>query len=244
MALVILGIIIPIIGWFMLLPIGVIVMIAGLIMKEEVMVVPAPRPPEEVLLDADLVISEIEAISRKIMELSKGAKTNFELIDQYVACLKDAKLKIGVAGNIESSFAQIIGEVKRQLDATESAITDLEKSRVVYGVQAESLETKMAQERAKLEGSRANAEKWEDMLFKLRLKRDALAGLLRTELGSETTETIGLCLKVSMKYREKYGKAAEKKLKRDLTALSYRGMLREAALEELYRRVRSGEKPK
>ena len=53
------------------------------------------------------------------------------------------------------------------------------------------------------------------MLRELRAKREQLAVLVGGELGT-TSERIGLYARVLVKYREKYGEAAEKKLKRDL----------------------------
>lgn len=239
MALTILGVFVPIIGWFILLPAGLIAMFAGLIMKEETAKVSPTEPeailrPEEVLLDADLITSEMEAIARKMPELSRVTKTNVEFADQYATCLKDAKSKVELAGHIEKSLIQTIEKVKQQAQETESALSDLERSREVYGVKSESLETKIAQEKARLDELRANVKKWESTLHELRSKREQLANLVSRELETKpdniTSENIGLYFKVLMKYREKYGEAAEKKLKRDLT-------LGERRLEELYRMI-------
>lgn len=237
MALVILGIFIPIIGWFLMIPVGLIITIAGLIIKEkEEVATVKPLRPEEVLLDTDLVVSEIEAISRKIPELSKSSKTSVESSIQYVTCLKDAESKITLGKNLESSLTHIVEELKQRLQATESSLNNLERSKEAYGVQAESLEIKTAQEKAKLDELRANTEKYENMLGKLKEKRETLADLLIKELGSDTTETIELYLKLLMKYRERYGEAAEEKLEKDLKRAQAFDT-HESALEELYRRT-------
>lgn len=216
MALTILGIFIPLVGWFFLLPVGLIVIVAGLIMKEKPAQVKQELGPEEVLLEVDLVTSEMEALLDKIPELSRKAKTSVELADQYETCLQDAESKVGLAEYLEGSLTQIIEKVKQQLQVTESAMSGLERSKEVYGVKAESLETKIAQEKANLDELTANVEKWGSMLRKLRLKRNQLADLMSGELVSKRPKEIGLYFKVLMKYREKYGEKAEKKLKRDL----------------------------
>lgn len=234
MALVILGLFIPVIGWFIILPIGLVAIIAGLIGKEEVKAVEKLRPKEDVILDADLVTSQIKAISKKILEL-RQILTNFESIDQYAACLKDAESKIQSAKNLEPSLIQIVGEVRSQINEAESTVNDLEKSKLVYGIQSESLEKKIAQERAKLETLRKDMEKYEKILFELRSKCDVLASLLHEELGpDETAETKALYLKVLARYKEKFGKDADKKLKRDLSVLTRQGVYRKVALEKLY----------
>lgn len=219
-ALTVLGVFIPFVGWFFLLPIGLIVIVAGLIIKEEPLpaklaaVEPAMRR-EDVLLDVDLVASEMEAIARKMPELSLGAKTNVELADQYATCLKDAESRIVRAGHLEDSLIQTISKGKQDLQATESTLSELERSREVYGVETESLETKIAREESRLDELRADVAKWRSMLRELRAKRKQLAVLASSELGT-APERIGVYARVLMKYKEKYGEAAERKLKRDL----------------------------
>jgi chromosome segregation ATPase len=236
MALIVLGIFIPIVGWFTLLPVGLIALLVGLVTQEKVVAVKSALSPEEVLLDVDMVTSEMGAIARKLPEFSQAAKTNVELVDQYATCLKDAESKIGLVKNLEGPLIQIIEKAKQQLQATESALTSLERSREVYGVQAESLDTKIVQEKARLGELRTNIEKWENMLRELRSKRKQLMGLLDSEEASSMPENAGLYLKVLLKYREKYGEAAEKKLNRDLVLGGRR-------LEELYNLLYREEKP-
>ncbi|MEM1554789.1 MAG: hypothetical protein QXJ72_07915 [Thermoproteota archaeon] len=240
-ALVILGLFIPIIGWFLLIPAGLIVIILGLIAKEEVKAKPAESTKtscsiEEVLLDADLVTAEMEAIAQKITEF--GNKDNPELIDTYVSLLKDANSKINVAENIESSLVIILKDFESQLKAIESKIADLKKSRDVYGVHRESLELKIAKEEAERERLKANVEKYRKLLDELKSKKDLLTNILNKELGSETIETIELYLKTMMKYKEKYGEKGEKKFKQNLSALLRTGISRKDALERLYHEVK------
>ncbi|MEM2088877.1 MAG: hypothetical protein QXF52_09465 [Thermoproteota archaeon] len=237
-----LGLFVPILGWFLILPLGLMAIIAGLIANEEagtVLVKSAPplRSIEEVLLDADLVTAEMEAIALKIMELG-SLKEDFAFIDRYIGCLKDAKTKIAAAGNVESSLLRILTDVKSQLSAAEAEIADLEKSKNLYGVQRESLELKISQEKAKWEKLKADVARYENILNELRLKRDALTSLLNKELGSETMETIESYLKIMMKYREKYGEKAEKKFNQNLSVLMKIGMSRKDALERLYNEVK------
>jgi chromosome segregation ATPase len=242
MALVFLGIFIPLIGWFLILPFGLIVIVAGLIMTEEAKAVsvesaPAPRSIEEVLLDADLVTAEMEAIARKIMEF-RNLKETLESIDRYLGCLKDAKSKINTAGNIESSIVQILKEINSRLSATEAKIADLEKSKNIYGVQRESLDLKISQAKVEWEGLKADVAKYENILKELRSKRDTLTDLLNKELGSETIETIEPYLKTIVMYREKYGEKAEKKFQKNLSVLMKIGMSRKDALERLFNEVK------
>jgi len=214
-ALTVLGVFIPFVGWFLLLPAGLIMIAAGLVMKEEPTPAKPAARPEEVLLDVDLVISEMKAIAGKIPELSRGAKADVELADQYATCLKDAESKIRLATYLEGSLIQTISKADQELKIAESAVSDLERSREVYGVQSESLETKISQEKARLDDLEANVARWGSILRELRAKREQLAVLVGRELET-TSERIGLYARVLAKYREKYGEAAEKKLKRDL----------------------------
>lgn len=211
----VLGFFIPFVGWFLLLPAGLIVIAAGLIMKEEPTPAKPAARPEEVLLDVDLVISEMKAIAGKIPELSLGAKADVELADRYATCLKNAESEIRLATYLEDSLIQTISKAGQELKIAESAVSDLERSREVYGVQSESLETKISREKARLDELGADVARWGSMLRELRAKREQLAVLVGRELGT-TSERIGLYARVLVKYREKYGEAAEKKLKRDL----------------------------
>jgi len=221
-ALTVLGVFIPLVDWFLLLPAGLIVIVAGLILKEEI----EPVKPvaaetagrsEDVLLDVDLVISEMEAIARKMRQLSQEAETRVELADQYATCLKDAESKTGLARHLEDSLTQIIRRSEQELGVAESSVSDLERSKEVYGVQSESLETKIARETAKRDELRANLKKQESMLSELRAKREQLALLAGRDPGTVKPEKVGLYAGVLVMYKEKYGEAAEKKLKRDLT---------------------------
>ena len=221
-ALTVLGVFIPLVGWFLLLPAGLIVIVVGLILKEEIEPVkPATAETagrsEDVLLDVDLVITEMEAIARRMPQLSQEVETSVELADQYAACLKDAESKTRLARHLENSLNQIIRTSEQELEAAESSVSDLERSKEVYGIQSESLDTKIVRETARRDELRANLEKQEGMLSELRAKREQLSLLAGKGLGTVKPEKVGLYARVLIMYKEKYGEAAEKKLKRDLT---------------------------